>query len=476
MKLYVKLASPATLATLFLAASSVVFSCAPGQKSERKADEANDSNTPLHLLQPAYRNPYGVPSADSIRQALDRVWAYLDKETPTQVIDATTGNEIPDLSGIDANSALKRGAFRLTSYEWGVVYAGMTLVGDVTGDSRYSDYTTRRLRFLSQTAPLFRNLSDDGTVRDPQLHALITPRTLDDCGSMCVAFIKASYEEHAPDYGDIIDNYIDWIMNGQMRLSDGTLARNRPQLNTLWLDDMFMSIPALAWMGRYTGEDRYYDEAVRQIRQFASRMFVPEKNLFMHGWVEAMERHPAFFWGRANGWAVMALVEALEVLPRAHEGYGYVMSLLKRHIEGLAALQSGEGLWHQLLDRSDSYIETSASAIYVYAIARAINNGWIDAATYGPCVVLAWNAVSRQIDGSGRVTGTCVGTGMAFDPAFYYYRPVNAFAAHGYGPVLLAGGEMLKLLEKTHPVMNDNAVHFYDREIKTDQPTFEIEP
>lgn len=463
---------------MMLSCALLLCGCNPknGERTAGNADEVNDTNTPLHMLQPAYRNPYGVPSADSIMQALERVLTYLDRETPTQVIDKTTEGEITDYSKIDRNSALKSGAFRLTSYEWGVTYAGMTRIGQVTGEARYSDYTTRRLKFLSEVAPHFRKLLNDETVRDPQLHQLLTPRALDDCGSMCVAFIKASYQENAPDYRDIIENYMDWIMNGQMRLDDGTLARNRPQLNTLWLDDMFMSIPALAWMGRYTGEKRYYDEAVKQIRQFAARMFVPEKKLFMHGWVEAMEDHPAFFWGRANGWAVMTLVEVLEVLPREHEGYPEVMSLFKKHIAGLAALQSGEGLWHQLLDRSDSFLETSASAIYVYAIARAINNGWIDAQTYGPCAVLAWNAVSRQINERGQVTGTCVGTGMAFDHAFYYYRPVNPFAAHGYGPVLLAGGEMMEMLKTTHPKMNDNAVHFYESEPATDQATFEIEP
>lgn len=461
------------LRPLPLILSCVMLLCSCQPKTEQ---EVNDSNTPLHLLQPAYQNPYGIPSKDSIMMALNRIWAYLDKETPMQVIDATTENEIIDYSKINRNSVLKSGAFRLTSYEWGVVYAGMTLIGEVTGDTKYSNYTTHRLQFLSEIAPYFRKLMDDKTIQNPQLHQLLAPRALDDCGSMCAAFIKASYQENAPDYRDIINNYMDWIMNGQMRLSDGTFARNRPQLNTLWLDDMFMSIPALAWMGKYTGDERFYDEAVKQIRQFASRMFVPEKNLFMHGWVEATDDYPAFFWGRANGWAVMTLVEVLEVLPKEHEGYQEIMSLLKKHIKGLRALQSGEGLWHQLLDKNDSYLETSASAIYVYAIARAINNGWIDAQAYGPCAVLAWNAISRQINESGQVMGTCVGTGMAFDPAFYYYRPVNAFAAHGYGPVLLAGGEMMVLLEKTYPKMNDNALHFYDKELKTDVPTFEIEP
>ena len=61
--------------------------------------------------------------------------------------------------------------------------------------------------------------------------------------------------------------------------------------------------------------------------------------------------------------------------------------------------------------------------------------------------LLAWNAVSTKINMRGQVEGTCVGTGMAFDPAFYYFRPTSPFAAHGYGPVLLAGAEVINLLK-----------------------------
>jgi rhamnogalacturonyl hydrolase YesR len=95
---------------------------------------------------------------------------------------------------------------------------------------------------------------------------------------MCVAFIKNALENQNSGSDKVIRNYIDYIENKQFRLSDGTLARNRPQQNTLWLDDMFMGIPALAWMGKYSGETKYFDEAARQVRLFAKRMFVPEKD------------------------------------------------------------------------------------------------------------------------------------------------------------------------------------------------------
>jgi len=128
---------------------------------------------------------------------------------------------------------------------------------------------------------------------------------------------------------------------------------------------------------------------------------------------------------------------------------------------GLTGYQSGSGFWHQLLDRNDTYLETSATAIYTYCLARAINKGWIDPVAYGPMVTLAWNAITTKVNAQGQVEGTCVGTGMGFEPAFYYYRPVNVYAAHGYGPVLLAGAEVIRMVKNNPFKINDSSVQYY---------------
>ena len=241
------------------------------------------------------------------------------------------------------------------------------------------------------------------------------------------------------------------------------------------LDDMFMGIPPIAWYGKLKNESRYYDEAVRQIMLFKKRMWVEEKNLFRHGWVEAMDEHPAFFWGRANGWALLTMTEVLDALPKDHPGRGEVMELYRKHAKGLAALQGSEGFWHQLLDRNDSYLETSATAIYVYCMAHGINEGWLSPLAYGPAVILGWNAVCSKINAQGQVLDTCVGTGMGFDPAFYYYRPVSPYAAHGYGPVIFAGAEVIRLLATSHPRLNDSAIQFYTDDMSSFGPIFGVE-
>jgi unsaturated rhamnogalacturonyl hydrolase len=364
-----------------------------------------------------------------------------------------------------------RGDFQLVSYEWGVTYAGMLLAGEATGDARFTDYTATRMKLIADLAPSLRARMKAAAAQPPAggargggmlLRGLLAPRSLDDCGSMCTAMIKATRAGVGGDLRPLIDTAEAYISTSQFRLADGTLARNRPLANALWLDDVFMGVPALAQMGKLTGEGKYFDDAVKQVRQFAGHMLLKDKGLYLHGWIQDMTDHPVFHWARANGWALMATAELLDVLPENYPGRAEILEIFRTHARGLVACQSGQGLWHQLLDRPDSYLETSASAIFVYNLARGINRGWLDPLTYGPAVSLGWNAVAQKVNAKGQVEGTCVGTGMGFDPAFYYYRPTNVLAAHGYGPVLLAGAEMVVLRKGNghEALISDSAVMF----------------
>jgi unsaturated rhamnogalacturonyl hydrolase len=433
--------------------------------AQRNETKANDSNTPLHLLKADYPTPYGKPDVAAIVQILNKIHGYLDEVTPPQYVDTKSGQPLTDFSKIDTNTALKKGDFRIVSYEWGVTYGAMYLATEATGDARFKMYADKRLQFLAESAPYFRKFTsehEDWGSKTP-LRNLLIPRALDDCGAMCAAMIKAKRAGSKADLRPLIDIHINYILNKEHRLADGTLARMRPQPNTIWLDDLFMAIPALAQMGKLTGESKYFDEATTQVLAYSKRMFNKEKGLFMHGWVENMVEHPQFHWARANGWAIMTMVELLEVLPENHPKRAEILELLRQHARGLAAQQSGSGFWHQLLDRSDSYLETSATAIYTFALARAINRGWIDGLAYAPMTLLAWNAVATKINERGQVEGTCVGTGMAFDPAFYFHRPISPFAAHGYGPTILAAAEVIQLLKSKQFEINDSSLQLLQK-------------
>ncbi|WP_437920496.1 glycoside hydrolase family 88/105 protein [Sphingobacterium sp. LRF_L2] len=445
--------------TILSLALLALYSCQP--KPAAESNETNDANAPLHLLKPEYPVRYGETTLDSIKADMDKVYGYLERVTPAALESKTNNEVVADLEKIDTATVFKKGDFRLISYEWGVTYGAMLRASEVTKDNKFSEYTHKRLEFVADVLPKFRALEAEHPGYRSPVHSVIHPMALDDAGAMCAAMIKAQQSGVLKkDIKGITDNYVDYILHKEFRLKDGTLARNRPQPNTLWLDDLYMSLPALAQMGKFTGDAKYFDEAIKQFWLFTEKMFVPEKGLYRHGWVEGMDPHPAFHWARANGWALLTKVELLNALPGEHPARQALLDQFKKHVAGLAPLQHGTGFWHQLLDKNDSYLETSATAIYAYCIARGINAGWLDPKAYGPMVLQAWNAVHTKINVDGQVEGTCVGTGMGFDPAFYYYRPVNKFAAHGYGPVLLAAAEVYQLLADKKYVINDSSVQF----------------
>lgn len=412
---------------------------------QQQAGEVNDSNTPLHLLKPDYKVPYGELTADEVKADLDRVFNYCEQ-----------------------------GSFRVGSYEWGITYQALLAATDATGDRRYEEYVLNKFRLIAESATALQNQDTANVkVEEAQLEQIMHPRALDDCGTMCTAMMKAAQRNGFDvDLAFNIENYFDFVENGQYRLPDGLFARHRPQHNTVWLDDMYMGIPTIAYRGVYTGEQKFFDEAATMYKNFVRRMWVPEKRIYRHGYVEGLAQQPTYHWARANGWALLTTVELLDMLPENHIDRPAILNQLREHVAGLCALQSSEGFWHQLLDRSDSYLETSATAIYCYSIARAINKGWLEGITYGGVAQLAWHAISTKITEDGKVTGTCVGTGMAFDPAFYYYRPVSSAAAHGYGPVIWAAAEMINLLKVWHPRTNDSGLHYYEQEQTNPAPLF----
>lgn len=438
-----------------LAILALVALVACGKGEQKTAEqEINDSTTPLHLLQPDYKTPYGQLNPDSVKADIDRVFAYIDEVTPAKMTDGK----------------VNQGTYRLTSYEWGVMYDALLDAAKITGDKRYSDYVSDRIRFLAEEADRAGDVSEDG-----QLRQVKNPLTLDDAGAMAGAWMRASMADSTLKIQPYIEQYWKVVEESPVHLADGTIARNRPHYNAIWLDDMFMALPSMAVRSQYANDPQQLDEAAKIASGFFKRMWMPEKNIFRHGYLEDAQHQPSMAWGRANGWAILTMCQLLDFLPENHPRRQEILDIYRKHAAGLAELQGIDGFWHQLLDRPETYEETSATAIFAYALAHGVNEGWLEATTFGPVAQLAWEAVSSKINEKGEVEGVCVGTGMGFDPAFYAYRPVSVKAAHGYGPAIWAGAEVYKMLKNNHPYVNDSAVHYYDVDPEATMPLFSLD-
>lgn len=160
------------IAAIILAACS-----SPTDKSGAKED-FNDSTQPLHLMQPDYKYSYGMPQADSVKNKMNAVLTYLEGCTPTRIVDRNTLEPVTDYAKLDTASQLERGTFRLTSYEWGVIYSAMLAAGEATGDPRYTAYATDRMNFLADAFPACKALYDRGESTDRLIEQFTTPKAL----------------------------------------------------------------------------------------------------------------------------------------------------------------------------------------------------------------------------------------------------------------------------------------------------------
>jgi unsaturated rhamnogalacturonyl hydrolase len=435
--------SPTALIAALAAALLVSPAYADGPYRNPDNKQVSDTSEGTYPIQ------YKKPTVAEITDALNRIRGYMEATTPTRVVHKDSGIQVTDFSKPVADAIVERSSsdWGIQVYEMGIVHAGLMKAAAVTGDKKFTAMTERHFKFMTEKLPYFKAQEQQFHLeRNNSFARVLDPRSLDDAGSMCAAMIRARFAKVGPDMKPFIDVCGNYVAKKQFRLPDGTLARPRPQAVSLWADDMYMGIPALAEMGHLTGDKAYFDDAVKNVLQMSMYMFNPQNNLYTHGWNANNPDAPRFYWARANGWAVMAMSDLLDVLPKDHPGYPKVLAQLRLSLRGIAEQQSGAGLWHQMIDRHDSYLETSASAMFVYVIAHAVNEGWINAATYGSIAQAGWNGLQMRINGRGQVEGTCVGTTFASDQVYYYNRPTSVDALHGYGPTLLAGVEMIKLL------------------------------
>jgi unsaturated rhamnogalacturonyl hydrolase len=277
-------------------------------------------------------------------------------------------------------------------------------------------------------------------------HRIFRRTMLDDAGAPTLPYAALlSPENFAKD--PLVKPMAEYVRHDQPRLTDGTFCRPEPVPETVWADDLFMSVPFLLQLAILEKDLTCLDDAARQIENFYALLYDPDTKLVYHGWFNKTGKHSAVHWGRANGWMIWAVSEALLRLPEDHPAYREILDNYRNHIDGLIACQDRNGMWHQVLDRPESYEETSCTAMFILAIARGVRNGWIPQ-TDKAAVMRGWNALKKKIDEDGTVHGICRGTGIGGDMDFYFNRRTFDNDPRGLGAVVTAAIEISGLPEE----------------------------
>jgi unsaturated rhamnogalacturonyl hydrolase len=357
----------------------------------------------------------------------------------------SSAKEIPDT--VTVKPASDRAAWHYTN---GVTNIAMFNLGKFLNDPKYTNNASAFLAFSFDNVSYFekRYNAKDPKSRKLPFHQLIDIKELDDCGAIGASAIEAFQKAERPDYRKFIEKTAKHMMEVQDRLPDKTFVRKGPVQMTLWADDLYMSVPFLVRMGKFTGEKKYYDDAMRQVFNFSKYLWDPFRELYYHCWFSDTKQNGVAHWGRCNGWVMMAQTHLLNYLPNDYPRRDSLLRNLEKQIIGVSKYQDAQGLWHQILDKNDSYQESSCTAMFVYCIARAINENWIDK-RYASIAIEGWEGLKKQmITPEGNVKSICIGTGIQNDLIFYYKRPALTDDSHGIGAIIDAGIEIIKLKQK----------------------------
>lgn len=169
------------------------------------------------------------------------------------------------------------------------------------------------------------------------------------------------------------------------------------------VEDMFFAGTVLQRASQLTDDDSYVKLAGDFVLDYADRLLQPN-GLYWHC------ISSPYFWGRGNGFAALGFAETLV----GHRG-SKRDRLVERHIEHLEGLRSFQdrrtGMWRQVVDIADSYIEHSSTSMIGISIALGIKHGWLSEGEWGDVLANAWKGASEGINEKGHVRGVCVGTG-----------------------------------------------------------------
>jgi unsaturated rhamnogalacturonyl hydrolase len=232
--------------------------------------------------------------------------------------------------------------------------------------------------------------------------------------------------------------------------------------NQMWLDSIYMGMPFLARHGAVFGTCGTFcgDTVVEQVLLIAQHVRDTTTGLLYHAWDDSSAGQKAawadpttgrspIIWGRALGWYAMALVDTLGDLTGFQPGRPDMLTILASLAAGLQSTQDATtGLWYQVLDqgsKSDDWLETSGSGMFVYALKVAVDRGYIDA-SYMAVANRGWQGLQTKVttDTSGlpTINGAVQGMGVQTNYAGYIAQTALSNSPHGLCAILLAASEM----------------------------------
>jgi unsaturated rhamnogalacturonyl hydrolase len=337
-------------------------------------------------------------------------------------------------------------------YEPGVALLAIRQVWLETGEQKYYDYVKSNIDEF---------VGVDGTIRTYRLEEY----NLDQINEGKLLFFL--YQTT----GDERYRKAAYLLRKQLqthpRVSSGGFWHKQIYPHQMWLDGIYMASPFYAEFARRFDEPEGFDDVAHQIIVIERHTRDPKTGLLYHAWDESRSQQWAnpetgcspSFWGRAMAWYAMAIADALDHLPEAHPQRDKFLAIFRDTVSAAAHVQDpSSGAWYQVLDQGDrpgNYLESSASCMFVYAIAKGVRRGYLGA-EYVAIAKKGYEGILAQfvtVDEQGLVNldGICAVAGLGGKPyrdgSYEYYVSEKTIANEykGVGTFVMASSEMEKL-------------------------------
>lgn len=134
--------------------------------------------------------------------------------------------------------------------------------------------------------------------------------------------------------------------------------------------------------------------------------------------------HSGAFWGRANAWYMLALVDVLELMPASNTNYSILKGYLEKLAASIASYQNEDGTWYQVLDQKDNaldgnYEESSCSALFTAAYLKALRLKLLESSKYETMAKNAYAALVNKFmaydkddNNKIQILGSCCSAGL----------------------------------------------------------------
>ncbi len=236
--------------------------------------------------------------------------------------------------------------------------------------------------------------------KEGRLSVLYTDNGVTDPAASGEVVFRMAEKSGDPELAEAHQKMVAYLLKEAPRTDDGTLHHtlNSPEI---WIDSIYMAPPYLCVAG-------HPKECIRQIEGIRKLLYDPDKNLYSHQWHDgnkALIRKD--YWGVGNGWAMASMARVIDDLPAEMKAEKNLLEdYARKNIDGCLPFLRTDGLFHDVIDDGDSFIETNLSQMMAYAIFRGIKSGWLSD-DYLTVALRMRQAAHSMVDEHGFVQGVC---------------------------------------------------------------------